>query len=328
MRVTGNGRDVLLDVAERIGTPGFYPAMMAAALDAAPSEDAQVIHYPAAGVPRYVVDERTPPHLRRLYAEFSSYDPFLRDWRTRRAPGLRRLDEVQPLDYDEGGYVTGFYGKTGYVDELGLVFPALIRSAVGVFVQRGERYRQDDIDRLRGLFGPLRRLHAAHRRQAFLSAGCSRQDVGIAVVERSGALTLVSEGLRALAGHELAVAQAMAGCGEAGGPVSTRCGVAVVTPLGDFPFAPGGCLVAFGGSDGALLDHALDSFGQGLLSRRERQIVRLVFAGYGSGHIASELGIAEGTVKTLRKRLYYKLDVTSERELFALFLDHIRRAGG
>jgi len=79
MRNTGNGRDVLLDVAERIGTPGFYPAMMTAALDAAPSEDAQVIHYPAAGPPRYVVDERAPPHLRRLYAAFSSHDPFLRD---------------------------------------------------------------------------------------------------------------------------------------------------------------------------------------------------------------------------------------------------------
>jgi len=236
---------------------------------------------------------------------------------------------VQPHGYDEGGYVTGFYGQTGYADELGLVFPALIRSAVGVFVQRGQRYRPDDIERLRNLFGPLRRLHAAHRRQAFLSAGGLRTDGGVAVVERSGAVTLVSEGLRALAGHELAVAEALAGSGEAGGAVSTRCGVAVVTPLGDFPFAPWGCLVAFGGGgDGVLLDRAFASFAATLLSRRERQIVRLVFAGYGSSHIATELGIAKGTVKTLRKRLYYKLDVTNERELFALFLDHLRRTGG
>ncbi|MDE0238656.1 MAG: helix-turn-helix transcriptional regulator [bacterium] len=60
------------------------------------------------------------------------------------------------------------------------------------------------------------------------------------------------------------------------------------------------------------------------MSRREHQICCLAFSGLGNVHIADVLGISEGTVKNLRKRLYFKMDVTCERELFALFLAHLR----
>ena len=56
------------------------------------------------------------------------------------------------------------------------------------------------------------------------------------------------------------------------------------------------------------------------LTPREREIVKFVLAGYPNAAIASRLGIGEGTAWNHKKRIYSKLDITAERELFSLFL--------
>jgi DNA-binding CsgD family transcriptional regulator len=55
------------------------------------------------------------------------------------------------------------------------------------------------------------------------------------------------------------------------------------------------------------------------LSERERQLVQLILAGHPSATIAERLGITVGTVKNHRRRIYEKLDITTERELFLQF---------
>ena len=57
------------------------------------------------------------------------------------------------------------------------------------------------------------------------------------------------------------------------------------------------------------------------LTVREQQIVQLILRGYPTETIAQKLGIGRGTVKNHRRRLYYKLDITSERELFLRYFD-------
>jgi RNA polymerase sigma factor (sigma-70 family) len=61
------------------------------------------------------------------------------------------------------------------------------------------------------------------------------------------------------------------------------------------------------------------------LTPRERDIVQLVVEGYPSATIAQRLGISRGTVKNHRRRLYDKLDITSERELFLLYVGWLSR---
>lgn len=55
------------------------------------------------------------------------------------------------------------------------------------------------------------------------------------------------------------------------------------------------------------------------LSSRERELVELVLAGHPTATIATRLGIAIGTAKNHRRRIYEKLDITTERELFLQF---------
>jgi DNA-binding CsgD family transcriptional regulator len=52
------------------------------------------------------------------------------------------------------------------------------------------------------------------------------------------------------------------------------------------------------------------------LSARERELVDLILKGHPNATIAAKLGIAAGTVKNHRARIYEKLDITTERELF------------
>ena len=52
------------------------------------------------------------------------------------------------------------------------------------------------------------------------------------------------------------------------------------------------------------------------LTRRERDVVQLTLAGYPTISIAKRLGLAVGSIKNHRTRIFRKLDITTERELF------------
>jgi DNA-binding CsgD family transcriptional regulator len=58
------------------------------------------------------------------------------------------------------------------------------------------------------------------------------------------------------------------------------------------------------------------------LSPRERQLVQLILAGHPTATIAKRLGITVGTAKNHRRRIYEKLDITTERELFLQFFQY------
>lgn len=64
----------------------------------------------------------------------------------------------------------------------------------------------------------------------------------------------------------------------------------------------------------------LASFGQESLSERERQVAWLILRGHTGPEMARALGITLGTVKNHRKRLYAKLNIGSQAELFRQFM--------
>jgi DNA-binding CsgD family transcriptional regulator len=70
-------------------------------------------------------------------------------------------------------------------------------------------------------------------------------------------------------------------------------------------------------------DPLLDGFGA-VLTPRERDIVGLILEGFPTATIARRLKVAPGTVKNHRLRIYDKLDITSERELFLAYLQKLR----
>ena len=66
---------------------------------------------------------------------------------------------------------------------------------------------------------------------------------------------------------------------------------------------------------------AINAFlGYHRLTRRQSDIVRMALLGHPSSRIARHFGLSEGTVRNHRKEIHARLDVTTEREIFHMFL--------
>jgi DNA-binding NarL/FixJ family response regulator len=74
------------------------------------------------------------------------------------------------------------------------------------------------------------------------------------------------------------------------------------------------------------LTRCFDNFGQNLLTGRERQISQLLLRGHSSKSIARVLNIAPGTVMVHKRNLFSKLGITSQYELFSIFIDDLQKS--
>lgn len=61
------------------------------------------------------------------------------------------------------------------------------------------------------------------------------------------------------------------------------------------------------------------------LTNREREVCARILLGYSSEAIALDLGVAQSSVTTYRKRAYEKLGITGQSELFSLCLGAVER---
>jgi DNA-binding CsgD family transcriptional regulator len=70
-----------------------------------------------------------------------------------------------------------------------------------------------------------------------------------------------------------------------------------------------------------LIDQAFRNFGSSLLSPREKDVLELMLRGYSTDVSAQRLSIARETLRRHRKSIYRKLDVSSQTDLFSLFIN-------
>ena len=74
-------------------------------------------------------------------------------------------------------------------------------------------------------------------------------------------------------------------------------------------------------SDG--LGDAMERFGADTLTQREREIAGLILKGHTSNSIAHNIDISPGTVKIHRKNIYRKLQISSQSELFTMYINSL-----
>ncbi|MEP5759291.1 MAG: helix-turn-helix transcriptional regulator [Litoreibacter sp.] len=68
------------------------------------------------------------------------------------------------------------------------------------------------------------------------------------------------------------------------------------------------------------------NFGSDVLTNREMQVVQLILIGHTSTSVSLQLGVSVSTVKSHRRNIYKKLGISSQAELFNLFLLHLKYA--
>lgn len=76
------------------------------------------------------------------------------------------------------------------------------------------------------------------------------------------------------------------------------------------------------------LDQALKNFGSSLLTPKECEILQLILQGNSVKAVAEKLSNSEETIKHHRKKIYTKLDVSSQAELFHLLISSLRHISG
>lgn len=71
------------------------------------------------------------------------------------------------------------------------------------------------------------------------------------------------------------------------------------------------------------INDTLNRMTNGVLTPREVEITSLVLRGHSNSSIAAALKITPGTVKIHRKNIHHKLEISSQAELFGLFIRHL-----
>lgn len=74
------------------------------------------------------------------------------------------------------------------------------------------------------------------------------------------------------------------------------------------------------GPQGRGIDQSFQTFGKGVLTAREREVVEYTLKGHSAEAVGNLLGISPGTVRIHRRNIYVKLGIGSQGELFSRFI--------
>ena len=334
--------EALGEAAGHIGTAGFHPSLLRLLAGLVPCDSQSLMLYSRYASPEYLINVGMPNHVVEFYLSgYYRFDPFHRYWSARGRGGVVSLKEAASAELTNSEYFTVFLPKFRITDDVGLFFPVAGGSALTPTLERSRgRFSRAELDRLRRVYPAIAGLHRAHVSRLFLSlAGSAGAPTSpetpraVLVVDKDDRRVFASRGWREAEAERSDLAPALAVLEADGGLEAELAagGALHVEALdADFPLAPRGRMyVLEAGAPGPVgLDYeqAVARFLPDELTPREREIVRYILAGYSSEAIAKALGIGRGTVKNHRARLYYKLDITTERELFSLFLDFLSNA--
>jgi len=318
-------------VARQIGEPDFHRTLLELVGVMLPHETSWIVRYPASDEPDVLYTKDISSSIVDYYLQMRpiSSDPYFCSWRANAQPRIETMAAALPLAVDRDFYTLDFMKRMEFADEVAIYLPSPDLSCVSLFLERREgRYTERDIARLRHVFPMLLDFHAAHLKALFAAmtsaaAGFgSFEDCAAAVFDRRGKLVFSTARWRAAEDRHQQVRalrhlSSCAAISEATDAASLRFNV---VPLDEMnPIGPGGLLVQLAlRDDDHGHDAALTIFEQ--LTPRERDIVALLLDGASTGAIAQKLGIAKGSIKNYRLRMYRKFGVTSERELIAMMM--------
>ncbi len=80
--------------------------------------------------------------------------------------------------------------------------------------------------------------------------------------------------------------------------------------------------------ESALIENTVHTLFSERITSRETQVVAQVLEGHSSDSIAKNLGISVGTVRIHRRNIYAKLQISSQQELFSIFLKKVTTGRG
>ena len=329
-------------VVAACGTSRFHHELSVAINALVPSDTAGVMQLSEYSVPQYLLTRNIPEDECAFYLSgFYRMDPFFRYWRMEGRPGVTSLDRLADK-VDRSSYMTSFQPRTGMMDELGILLSKFPGVADDFFFLRKHPFTEAELVRLDAAFPLIEQLHRMNTRLGLQALAMKADASGtagdaecFAVLDQGGQTVFASPDWSALVGGDLALSDAVAQLSrqdEPGALPFSRGYVASHRFEDDFALSPSGKLILVFLADAPRqllrLDEVLDNLFADQLTNREMGICQLILQGHPTASIATQLNISPGTVKNHRKRIYRKLDITSERELFLSVVSWFSRPEG
>jgi DNA-binding CsgD family transcriptional regulator len=327
--------------AEAIGTRGFHTRLLSV-LDCVIRSDMRlVLRYSRHAKPDYLVNKGLSQQGVDLYLSgYYAFDPAYLLCRRRTPSGVISFRALSTRMRRTNAYFSAYAPRVRITDDLGMFLPGIGGAVVAIFLELRKGYFSSrDVAAMKRLYPAMRGLYKAHLQSLFFSLATHGRPAHPDVTERAimiedaGEARLYASRLwRELEGSEPKMAEDLRKL-RRNGAETVRLGngsVLHVEQLDDFPLAPSGRGFFVERESphptGMGFDDAVSTFLRGRLTGRERDIVRLMLSGHSIDDIAARLRITRGTVKNHRGRLYRKLGILYERQLFSLFLEHLREA--
>ncbi|WP_315925937.1 helix-turn-helix transcriptional regulator [Mesorhizobium sp. SP-1A] len=324
-------------IAESLGTPRFHRGVLDIVRKFFPSDFAQVYQIDRNGRAVCIDPCDTPENACRSYEQQFSLDcPLSRYWQSTGRLGVVAMHEVRSRYENYGNYFSDFYHPMGLVDEIGVLLPSPGRRTVALFMERTRSFNADTAEAVRRFYSGITRLHRANNQLIFRNAVIRKargvQPNAVAILDRAGDTVFANrEWRQACQSDSLLESTTKTVMDQESASLEIDCGTVSMSRLDEsFAISPGGRLCVLDQNPtpiGSTLDAYKSTFLKGQVSRREHEIICAMLDGYPTKAIAERVGCALETVKAHKKRIYHRLDITTEREIFLMFLEHLQGRG-
>ena len=289
--------------------------------------------YSAVSDPTFLVHSVNYPSglAERYLSLYHLFDPFAAYWRDKQTPGVVSLSDLSKGQRKVGRYIREFLPESGIADEIGIFLPPLAGATLAIFFEStGRKFSRSERDILNALFPLAANLYKAHLAVIFNAPPAKRVSslttrTPMLITDCHGQAIWTTDAWQQLSADAHAQIDTLVAAGTGPELHITRLdgGIALLSEALD---GRGDQLLWSLETDTSPPQHE-DPMAVGtrefdtVLSPRERQIVEMILKGYPTTLIAEKFGLSRGTVKNHRRRIYHKLDITTERELFLMYIE-------
>ncbi len=309
-----------------IGEPCLYERLFAIVSLTVDYDLKALVRYKRFSTPDFIFPETTDVmHARQ------DFDPFDRYWQEHATPAVKSLRQLAGARTWPGFCARESQDPAKPRDEVAMFLPPLGSACLTLlFGRQNGTFSIDELSQLQMLLPLIAGLHEAHVKTVLRSGGV-RETAGppYRLVDRSGAELSANTVWRTLAGDAASgLVEAVAALPPRSRQINLPRGRILVRQIlpADFAAAPAAFVDVVHEPSWELCASRSESW-LAPLTHREREIVMLTLQGYPIAGIAKRLGLGRGTVKNHRLRVYQKLDITTERELFLAHLRNLRATG-
>ena len=323
--------------AAHVLSPDFHDHLLRASASLVPYDLLSIIRYSRFSAPDFFACQDYTPDFVALYnREYYRHDPYYRYWKEGGAPGIQPLSRVANVLKLRQSYAAAVLAKAHITDEVSIFLPPIGGCSLALFIDRcGGKFSKADIARLEAAYPLIAGLQQAHVASLKFGMLLEGEDISSTLptarptrmLDRDHVEVFANPAWQQLAAREgVQLTKALDRLPKAGIGQVTLHGDLVLhrAPLpAGFGLAPGGWIEMvepLGRTPFSPEQFSLPSALSASLTPREADIVRLILQGYPSTSIADKLGVSRGTIKNHRLRLYEKLDITSEREIFLRYI--------